>query len=137
MADLTITAANIALGGVGVQTTEATASEAITQGQVVIQDATTRKWSKAINTSAANAAAGGIALTKAGADGDTFLVATVGPLIIGATLAVGQTYYLSDTAGGIMPAADLATGDWVTRLGVAMSATLLKIDIDVTGIQYA
>lgn len=138
MADLSITVADIALGGVGVQISEVTAGEALTQGQAAYPDLTdSRKYKKAINTSAAAAAGGGIVLTKAAADGDTVLVASTGPLIIGATLAVGVTYYISDTAGGIMPAADLTTGDFVTRLGTATSTSILQLDLDATGVQYA
>jgi hypothetical protein len=49
-------------------------------------------------------------------------------------MTVGETYLVSDTAGGIMPVADRDTGDYVTRLGTASSATQLDLAIEATGI---
>lgn len=136
MADLSITVADIALGGDAVATNfDATASEAITQGHALVRDTSTSKYAKAINTSEATAVVAGIALTKTSADGDKLFVVTSGPLIIGATLVPGETYFLSDTAGGIMPSSDLSTGDWVTRIGQALTTTLLQLDISPYGVQ--
>jgi hypothetical protein len=56
-------------------------------------------------------------------------------LLIGTTMTVGETYLLSRTAGGIMPNADRTTGDYVTRLGTAATATQLDLAIKATGIQ--
>jgi hypothetical protein len=56
-------------------------------------------------------------------------------ILVGTTMTVADTYLVSPTAGGIMPNADKATGDYVTRLGVAASATQLNLSIEATAIQ--
>jgi len=71
----------------------------------------------------------GIAITPS-IDAGAGLIARGGSIIlVGATLAVGTAYYLSDTAGGIKPAADLTTGDNVVLLGVAATTTQLDLAI--------
>jgi hypothetical protein len=37
--------------------------------------------------------------------------------------------------GGVAPEADLAAGDWVTILGIAVSASQLNLAINVSGVQ--
>lgn len=87
------------------------------------------------NASAAAAAASAIAITP-GVDAGYGLVATSGSIIlVGTTMTVGETYLASDTAGGIMPNSDRSTGDYVTRLGTASTATQLDLGIVSTGIQ--
>jgi hypothetical protein len=87
------------------------------------------------NASAALAAAEGIAMTP-GVDNGFGVMAFGGPIIlVGTTMVVGETYLVSPTAGGIMPNADRATGDFVTRLGTASSATQLNLSIQATGVQ--
>jgi hypothetical protein len=87
------------------------------------------------DASSSLATTAGIAMTP-GIDDGFGLVATAGSIIlVGTTLTVGTTYVQSDTAGGIMPIADLATGDYVTILGVATSASQLLLDIAVSGVQ--
>lgn len=89
------------------------------------------------NLSAAAATAKGITITP-GIDAGNGLIATRGSIIlVGTTMAVGTTYYCGPTAGQIIPAADLATGDYVTRLGTAATATQLDLDIEATGIVHA
>ena len=81
------------------------------------------------------AAAQGIAVTPGVTDGYG-VVAFSGPIIlVGTTMVVGETYLVSPTAGGIMPNADRATGDYVTRLGAASTTTQLDLSIKATGIQ--
>lgn len=87
------------------------------------------------NASAALAAAEGIAITP-GVDGGYGIMATAGSVIlVGTTMTVGETYLVAPTAGAIMPNADRATGDYVTRLGTASSATQLDLAIKATAIQ--
>ena len=47
----------------------------------------------------------------------------------------GSAYYLSGTAGGIMPAADLTVGDEVVQLGLASSTTTLKFRPTIPGVE--
>lgn len=89
------------------------------------------------NASATTAAAKGIAMTP-GVDGGYGLIATGGSIIlVGTTMVVGQSYYVGPTPGEIIAASELATGDRVTLLGVAASATQLDLSIKVTGITRA
>ena len=52
-------------------------------------------------------------------------------------LTRGVTYMLADTiaTGVLMPVADQAASDWVTLIGVAISATVLEVGIINSGIQ--
>lgn len=89
------------------------------------------------NASATTAKVSGIAMTP-GIDGGQGLIAINGDIIlVGTTMAVGETYYAGATAGEIVPDADLATGNIVTRLGTAATATQLNLSIEATGITHA
>lgn len=86
------------------------------------------------NASSALAAAAGIAITPGVTDGYG-IIAIGGPIIlVGTTMVVGETYLTSRTAGSIMPNADKATGDYVTRLGTAATTTQMNLSIQATGI---
>jgi hypothetical protein len=111
----------------------------ISAGQVVYADtADTNKMKLADNNaSAATAVVYGIAMTP-GVSGGYGVVATGGGIIlVGTTAAVGETYYAGATAGEIIPDADLATGNYVSRLGTASSATQINLRIENTGIVHA
>lgn len=127
MADLSITPANVVAGGSSV-TTDGTAGAAITAGQVVYRDAATGRYLLADNNSGTAAARSpaGIALNGA-ATGQPVEVLTRGAVTIGATLTPGVAYYLSATAGGICPVADLTTGHYPTIMGIATSASVLDV----------
>lgn len=99
---------------------------AVAAGKHVLADA---------NASLALAAAEGIAMTP-GVDNGFGVMAFGGPIVlVGTTMLVGETYLVSPTAGAIMPNADRLTGDYVTRLGTASSATQLDLSIQATGVQ--
>ena len=57
-----------------------------------------------------------------------------GPCTIGATLTAGVAYYLSDTAGGICPVADLSTGEYPCLVGIATSTTVLDVRFQYSGV---
>jgi hypothetical protein len=97
---------------------------------------TESKWLPAdCDLSAAAAAVKGVAITPGVLDGYG-LIATDGSIIlVGTTMVVAETYIASDTAGGIKPIADKATGDYVTYIGNAATATQLDLDINATGNQ--
>lgn len=89
------------------------------------------------NVSLTTASIKGIALTP-GVDTGYGLMATAGILTLtGSTLVVGRSYFIGQTAGSIIPAADLATGDWVSRIGTAYSATQMLLSLEATNIQHA
>jgi hypothetical protein len=106
----------------------------IAVGQPIVKSGTKYVLADA-NASAVLAAAEGIAVTP-GVDNGYGVMAFGGPIIlVGTTMAVGETYLVSDTAGGIMPNADKGTGDFITRLGTAATATQLNLAISATGIE--
>lgn len=140
MTDISITAANV-IAGSNATIRHGTAGATITAGQVVYLDqATTGRWKLADGDSAsAESRAGavaGIALNGA-SDGQPIAVQTAGDITIGGTLTAGDPYYLSGTAGGICPAADVTGGVYNTLLGLASSATVLALDIQYSGVASA
>lgn len=134
MADLTITAANV-VAGTGANIGTGTANASITAGQVLYLDSTTGRYGLADNNSASAAvrAPVGIAL-HATASGQPIAFLTSGPITIGATMTAGVAYYLSDTAGGICPVADLASGEYPSIIGIATSTTVLDVKFHSSGV---
>lgn len=135
MAALSITAASV-LAGSGSSTENGTAGATITAGQVVYLDEATGKYGLADCNSATLAVrqARGIALNGA-SDGQPLRILRGGDITIGATMTVGAAYYLSGTAGAIIPQADLAQNDYVVLLGLAKTASVLAVDIQNSGAQ--
>ena len=89
------------------------------------------------NASAITANCVGITMTP-GVDAGYGIIAKSGPIIlVGTTMVVGTNYYVGPTPGEIIPEGDLTTGDRVTRLGTASSATQLDLSIVATGIVRA
>ncbi len=111
--------------------------DTISAGQPVYLDSTDSEYKLAdANASSTTATTKGIAVTP-GVDGGYGYVATGGSIIlVGTTMAVGETYYVGATAGAINPDADLTTGWYVSRLGTAASTTQLDLDIKATGITH-
>jgi hypothetical protein len=133
MADLSITAANVAAGS-GAMKVTGTAGATVTAGQVVYFDAADSKY-KLADTDSATAAVRspvGVALNGA-SNGQPLTVLTSGPVTIGATVAVGDVYYLSGTAGGLAPFADVAAGDYPCIIGICTSTSVLNVKIQEAG----
>jgi hypothetical protein len=133
MADLSITAANV-IAGSGAKKVTGTAGATITAGQVVYFDASTSSY-KLADTDSATAdvrSPAGLALNGA-ATGQPVTVHISGPLTIGATVAVGDVYYLSGTAGGLAPFADVAAGDYPCIIGICTSTSVLNVKIQEAG----
>lgn len=136
MADLSQTAAEVtAKSNVG-QIKIRQGGEAITQGNAVYLKPSDSKYYKAdVTTSEETARAAGIALTPCDGADDYFVLALPGTDVdLGATLTVGETYVVS-VSGAIAPIGDLASGDYVTTLGIALTASKLRIDINASGVQ--
>ncbi|MEQ9634807.1 MAG: hypothetical protein RLW68_01850 [Devosia marina] len=134
MADISITAANVVKGSNAV-VEPGTAGATITAGQVVYKDAADGKYKLADADSATAAAKAprGIALNGA-SDGQPLSIIRSGDVTIGATVTAGTAYYLSPTPGGIAPVADVLSGDDVVLIGLAKSASVLAVDIQITGV---
>lgn len=131
--DLSVTAANVS-PGTSAKKQVATASATITAGQTIYKDATTGKVapSDVDSGTAALRTPVGVAINGAGVNQPVQYVYD-GDVNVGATLVVGTIYVASDTLGGIKPAADLNSGDYVTVLGVATTSSNLKMKMNVSG----
>jgi hypothetical protein len=129
MAALSQTAANV-LKTAGTSQSVGVSGGTITAGMPIYIDAADSNAIKACRANAAGTAnCDGIALTGSSA-GQPLVYCTIGNINLGATLAVGQTYCVSDAvAGEIVPHGDLASADYVTILGVASTTSNLILDI--------
>lgn len=132
MTDLSITAASVVKGS-DAMIEHGTAGATITQGQPVYTDPTTGKYLLSDNNATGKKTVRGIALNSA-ADGQPLTIQRSGDVTIGATLTAGARYYLSDTAGGIIPEADLGSGMDVVLLGLAKSTTVLALNIQTPSV---
>ncbi len=138
MAAISITAASV-LQGADARVEQGIFGATITQGQVVILDAADGKYklADADSGTAALRVPRGIAL-NAGANGQPATIQLSGDITVGGTLTAGLGYYLSpDTPGGIALIADVAVGDDYVFLGNAESASVLHLDIQVSGVTRA
>lgn len=132
MADLTITAANVAKGATNNRTRQGTAGGTITAGMPVYLDSADSEYKACQANAATTDEAVGIAL-HAASDGQPLTLLVGGDINMGATLTVGEVYVVSAAAaGGVAPIGDLTTGNYVTILGVATTASNLSLDIQVS-----
>jgi hypothetical protein len=122
MADIVQTAANVKSGAGAVVSLER-AGEAIDQGMPCYISNSDGKWYKADADNAAKYLAAGIAMTKAAAADDYFLLQKSGRCNLGATLTTGEVYVVSATAGKIAPVADITTDWYPCIVGISESTT--------------
>lgn len=134
MADLVITAANV-LAGSDAITGSGIAGATITAGQTLYQDASDSNELKPAdsNAGASTSAAVGIAL-HAALTGQPIKYVKSGSITIGATVAVGTIYVVSNNAGGIAPSSDLAQGWYTTILGIATTTAIIDVSIKSGGV---
>lgn len=135
MADLAVTAANV-VRGAGAKVETGIAGGTITAGQTVYKDPADSdkfKLADADSGTAAVRTTRGIALNGAAAN-QPLAVQTEGRIVIGAAVAVGTIYVQSDVPGGLRPAVDNGSGDFVTIIGVGVSATEIDLFIRPTGV---
>lgn len=125
MADVTIAAGAVTCR-VGDPVLTKVAQVAISGGQAVYEDlSNSGKFNLADADVEASAKMIGIAVGDAAA-GEYCTIALVGSVITtagGASFTKGVVYYVSTTAGGLAPFADLASGDYVTLAVLALSTT--------------
>lgn len=130
MAALSITAAQVLL--VSGPTKEVVWGATVTAGQSVYNDASAGKWKLAQGDGTA-AEAGqdgyGIAL-GGGGDGQRGVVALPGAKVTlgaGAAPAAGVVYFAGDTAGSLVPAADVGSTDKALPLCIGTGSNAVKI----------
>lgn len=132
MADLAITASAV----IGTTSVTKTAGVAFTAGKVAYIDTADGKAKLSDSNVVAAAKIEGIALNAAEISQPVSLHKS-GPLTMDAVLTAGVFYYLSPTAGGICPVADVGSGHRVISVGYATSTTVLFVQIVDTGIVKA
>lgn len=134
MADLSITAGSVVPGSGSIRR-RGVAGEAIAAGQMVYLDPAdgTYKLADCDSATAAARSPAGIAVNSAG-DGQPVTLVESGDVTLGSVLTAGTAYFLSGTAGGIAPVADLLTGDYPVIVGIARSASVLRIGLLESGV---
>jgi hypothetical protein len=133
MADLTVTAASC-VPGTDARLDTGVAGETITAGQAVYK-ASTGLWMKADSNSATALARAATAIAMTGSSANQpIVVQKSGSLTLGATMTAGIAYYLSDTAGGICPVADVGAAEYVDVIGVSTSTTVLKLILSYSAV---
>ena len=131
MPDISVTVASV-IPSSSAQIASGTAGATITQGQALYidtGDSNKLKLADADGTSPANSFAG-IALNAASAGQRVnYCTQDLGGLAIGATLAIGDSVWLSDTPGGITKTfSELEAGDKIVHLGVMLTTTTLVLN---------
>lgn len=130
MADLTIPAGVVTVRA-GDPKLQKTMQVAGTRGQLVYEDQSNGgKFNLCDADVAASARMTGVLLVDVGAGGEG-VAALPGAVITFAGAVTGATkgvvYYVSVTAGGIAPFADLASGDYVTLALLALSTSQFRV----------
>jgi hypothetical protein len=133
MSDLSVTAASVLAGASALVEHGCRAGATLVAGQVVYKDTDGLLKLSDSNGAAALKAVYGITLNGGGAS-QPISVIKRGPLTLNAVLTAGTTYCSSTTPGGIAPQADITTGGDVIILGVALSTTVLDVNINDTGV---
>lgn len=107
----------------------------ISAGQTVYIDSSELAQLADSNASATTANTKGIAMTPGVSGGYGCVAVGGGVELVGTTMVVGATHWQGQTAGSIDTAQ--TTGDYVTVLGTAGTATRFDIAITVTGTLHA
>lgn len=130
MTDLSVTAANVLASGAAVKE-RGVAGTTITAGQTLYMDVSDSNKLKLADSDGASALRNmvGIALHGASSGQPLEYVISDPAFNPGATMTQGTIYVLSDTAGGLMPVADLEAGDYPIVVLVAHSASSARMGI--------
>lgn len=133
MADIVVTAASVVLSSGNTDAGHA-AGETLTAGQAVYLHTDNKYYlAQADSGTAADRKCHGITLNGA-ASGQPVSVQTSGVINPGGTVTVGTIYVTSGTAGGIAPHGDLATGDYVSIIGVGLTASTIQLILNNSGV---
>ena len=134
MADLSITAASCVPAS-GAPVEWGVSGATITAGKAIYLDTATNTWKLADNNDATAAVRQATAIALTGSSSSQPLAyMRSGSLTLGATMTAGTAYYLSATAGGICPVADLASGQYPQVVGIATSTTVLQLGFLASGV---
>jgi len=131
--DYSVTATSV-LASSSASSTKGTAGTTITAGQSLAKAADNTLVLFDANGSAPANVFVGIAL-NGGATGQPIFYVTADPAFTpGFTVAAGAIVIGSSTAGGLCPAADLATGHYLTIVGVGIGSNKIKMSTLAAGV---
>lgn len=137
MADLSITATAVVANAGAVKRSKI-AGATITAGQIVYLDPADDRYKLADADMTGIGAVTGVFMALNGASvGQPLSVLVKGSVTMNAVLTAGTAYYLSPTAGGVAPVADVLSGDNVILLGIAKTTTVLVFDPLIPGVTLA
>ncbi len=137
MAALTITSI-VPVAASGLVYGDGIAGGTVTLAQACYRDATdSYKLKTASSLGLATADVAGLALSTAAVSGTPVRILRAGDVTLGTTMVVGMWYCLGQAAGTIVPITDIAIGDYVTSIGYAKTATVMRLAITATGIVSA
>lgn len=129
MAALTITASNVGVtSATAVDAVKLTVGQATSHGQLLYRDSTDGLYKLADADAEASSKATHMAITSASTSGDTVLAVSGGDVTLGSILTTGTDYYVHTTAGSIGVRGDLSAGDYVRRVGIAKSSSVLYLE---------
>ncbi len=133
MAAISVVAASVKLIGTG-KATRLQAAAAVTHGQVVYASGS-GKYTAAISTSEAAAAATHIAITPQDTADDYFYAVKDGAVIaLGVTGTIGDSFFVDDAvAGSHVPIADIGGGNYKTLTLVCVGADKYRVVLHATG----
>jgi Uncharacterized conserved protein (DUF2190) len=133
MADLAVTAANVKVG-VGGFPVSGTSGGAFAAGDLVAKDANGNIVQADANGAPPINNPVGIALNSCPGAGQPCQYTANAPLFEGTAAVQGTVYVASATPGKICPAADEATGNTVTYIGIGAAASKLAVQMHASGI---
>jgi len=133
MADLTVTGSQVVPATASLRQMLSAAATAIGD---VVYESSTGVATKGDNSTAAKAAAKGLAVSAADAASQPIVVQTGGNITLGAGAAPvqGTVYAVSANSGKICPLTDVGSGKYVTILGVGAASNVLKMHIHASGV---
>jgi hypothetical protein len=137
MADISQTAASVALGASTTPTKVVQYGESVTQGMPLYLASDGKWYQTDANDGVAKAVAGAVALSPGATDGYGLVAlpaTTPGRSLVnlGATLAIGTVYGVSATKGAIAPIADITSTQFVSVIGIATTAALLDFQVSIS-----
>lgn len=138
MADITITAANVAVLSADTRVYSGKIGEAMTAGQLCYLDSSDSKYKLSDASAAATARVQSVCLLGGSADAYGVFMDFADEYVTGGTMgSAGTQYVLSATAGAMCLLSDLTSGDYIVTVGYSTSSTQLKPQVAATGIQVA
>lgn len=138
MADIAITAANVAILSDSTQVYAGQLGAAITAGQLCYLDNSDNKYKLSDASAEATATVRAVCLLGGAADAYGVFADFRQEYVTGGTMGTaGTQYVLSATAGAMCLLSDLTTGDYIVTVGYSTSSSQLKPQVATTGIQVS